>query len=120
MASKLILVLLGLMSLLFGGWAGVTAFEDTTLPISTLGMMGMLGYLFHSAVIFASLTFEVQVRRVLTLLLLCWHVPEAILIVSFGMGIPEDGQFVGVAIHAGFSALALLSWYLAKAKEVDE
>ncbi len=114
MISKIILVLLGVTSLVFGGWAGVTAFEDTTLPISTFGMMGMMGYLFHSAVIFTSLTFSVQVRRVLTLLLLCWHVPETILIMTLGMGIPEDGQMVGVVIHAGFSALALLSWYLAK------
>ena len=34
-----------------------------------------------------SLTFPVQVRRVLTLLLLVWHVPEAILIATQGMGI---------------------------------
>ena len=51
---------------------------------------------------------------------LCWHVPEAIRIASLGMGIPEDGQLVGVAIHAGFSALALLSWYFAKTVEVDD
>lgn len=36
------------------------------------------------------------------------------------MGIPEDGRFVGVVMHAGFSALALLSWYLARAAEVSE
>jgi hypothetical protein len=77
-------------------------------------MMGMLGYLFHSAVIFTSLGFPIQVRRVLTLLILLWYVPEAILIATLGMGIPADGQFVGVTIHASFSALALLSWYLAK------
>ena len=114
MISKLILVVLGVMSLVFGGWAGMVAFGDTTQMTSTLGMMGMLGYLFHSAVIFMSLTFPVQVRRVLTLLLLVWHVPEAILIATQGMGIPEDGQVVGIAIHAGFSVLALLSLYLAK------
>ena len=114
MISKLILVFLGVVSLIFGGWAGMAAFGDTTQMTSTLGMMGMLGYLFHSAVIFVSLTFPVQVRKVLTLLLLIWHVPETILIATQGMGIPEDGRFVGMAIHAGFSVLALLSWYLAK------
>jgi hypothetical protein len=67
MISKIILLVLGVVSLVFGGWAGIAAFEDTSLPISTLGM-----------------------------------------------GIPEDGRFVGIAIHIGFSALALLSWYLAK------
>lgn len=120
MASKIILVFLGLVSLMLGGWAGVTAFADTTLPISALGMMGMMGYLFHSAVIFTSLTFPVQVRRVLTLLLLCWHVPETILIATLGMGIPADEQSVGVGIHTGFSVLALVSWYLAKPAEESD
>ena len=46
MISKLILVVLGVMSLVFGGWAGMVAFGDTTQMTSTLGMMGMLGYLF--------------------------------------------------------------------------
>lgn len=120
MVSKLILVFLGLVSLFFAGWAGVTAFEDTTLPISSLGMMGMMGYLFHAVVIFASLTFPLQVRRVLTLLILVWHVPEAILIAAFGMGVPEDTQISGVAIHTSYCILALLSWYLAKPAAVSE
>ena len=77
-------------------------------------MMGALGYLFHAAVIFTSLTFPVQIRRVLTLLLLVWHVPEAILIAAFGMGIPQDTRPAGIAIHSGFALLALLSWYLAR------
>ena len=113
MISNAILVALGVIGLVFGSWAGLQAFADTTQPISTLGMMGMFGYLFHSAVIFTALTFPVPVRRVLTLLLLLWHVPEALLIATLGMGIPPDGRVVGVAIHAGFAAFALLSWYLA-------
>ncbi len=116
MVSKLILVFIAVVQLLAGGWAAVTVFEDTTLPISTLGMMGMLGSLFHSTVLFASLKFRVQERRLLTLLLLVWHVPEAILIATLGMGIPEDQQLFGIIIHAVLSLLALLSWYLAKEK----
>ena len=116
MISKLLLVIIGVVQLLAGSWAGAIVFEDTTLPISTLGMMGMLGSLFHSAVIFASLTFRVQERRVLTLLLLVWHIPEAILIATKGMGIPEEQRLVGVITHAGMGALALLSWHLAKEK----
>ena len=54
-----------------------------------------------------------DVRRTLTLLLV-WHVPETLLIATFGMGIPADQQPVGIAIHAGFSILALVSWYLAR------
>lgn len=114
MISKLILILLGVLSLLFGAWAGSQAFADTTQMLSTMGLMGMMGYLFHSTVIFTSITFPVQVRRIITLLLLVWHIPETLLIAMFGMGIPEDVQPVGVAIHASFSLLALLSWYLAR------
>lgn len=102
---------------MFGSWAGVAAFEDTTSLVSTMGMMGMMGYLFHSAVIFTSLRFSVEVRKTLTLLLLVWHVPETILIATFGMGIPETEQPMGIAIHASYSILALLSWYLAKEKQ---
>jgi len=115
MISKLILIALGLMGLLFGGWAGFLAFENTTTMVSTLGLMGMMGYLFHSSVIFVSLTFPVDIRRKLTLLLLIWHIPETLLIAIFGMGIPEESQLSGIAIHSGISLLALLSWYLAKA-----
>ena len=112
---KLILISLGTLSLVFAAWAGIAAFEDTTLPISALAMMGMMGYIFHSAVIFTMLRFSVQVRRILTLLLLIWHVPEALLIASFGMGVP-DGRLVGVLFHGLFTLLALLSWYLEKDK----
>jgi len=114
MISKLILVLLAIASLFFGGWAGVTAFEDTTQMISTLGMMGMLGYFFHSAVIATSLRFPVDVRKVITLLILVWHIPETLLIATFGMGIPESDQLTGIIIHGSYSLLALLSWFLAK------
>jgi len=114
MISKLILVVLALVSLLFAGWAGAAAFADTASPVSSLAMMGMMGYVFHAAVIFIALTFPVQIRRALTLLLLVWHVPETTLIAGFGMGVPDDQRIVGIAIHAGFSVLALLSWYLAK------
>ncbi len=117
MISKLILVLLGVASLVFGSWAAWIALSDTTALTSTLGMMGALGYLFHSAVIFTSLTFPARVRRVLTLLLLVWHVPEALLIATLGMGIPASEQPVGIAIHSGFALLALLSWYLARGEE---
>jgi len=56
----------------------------------------------------------------LTLLLLVWHVPETLLIAAFGMGTPDENQFSGIAIHSGFSLLALLSWYLAKDEEVTD
>jgi len=114
MISKLILIVLGVLSLLFGAWAGVEAFKDTTLPISTMALMGMMGYLFHSIIIFMSLSFPVQIRRKITLLLLVWHIPETILIAVFGMGIPEDIQSSGILIHATFSVLAVASWYFAK------
>jgi len=114
MISKLILIVLALAGLMFGGWAGFLAFTDTEELVSTLGLMGMMGYLFHSTVIFASLTFPVDVRRNLTLLLLVWHVPETLLIATFGMGIPQEDQLSGIVIHSSFSLLALLSWYLAK------
>jgi len=114
MISKLILIVLALAGLMFGGWAGFLAFTDTEELVSTLGLMGMMGYLFHSTVIFASLTFPVDVRRKLTLLLLVWHVPETLLIATFGMGIPQEDQLSGIVIHSSFSLLALLSWYLAK------
>ena len=120
MISKLILIVLGIAGLLFGGWAGFLALEDTTTIVSTLGLMGMMGYLFHSAVIFASLTFPVDIRRKLTLLLLVWHVPETLLIATLGMGIPEENQLSGIAIHTTFSLLALLSWYLAKDEDIRE
>ena len=112
MFSNIILVVLALVSLLFGGWAGVSAFADTTAPLSSLAMMGMMGYLFHAAVILLALTLPAEIRKKLTLLLLVWHIPEATLIAMFGMGVPD--RVVGVAIHGGFAALALLSWYLAK------
>ena len=114
MISKIILILLGILSLGFGAWAGVEAFKDTSAPISTMALMGMMGYLFHAAIIFMSITFPVEIRRKITLLLLLWHIPETILIATFGMGIPEDVQPSGIAIHAGFSGLALLSWYLSR------
>jgi hypothetical protein len=112
MFSNVILVVLALVSLLFGGWAGVSAFADTAAPLSSLAMMGMMGYLFHAAVILLALTLPTDIRKKLTLLLLVWHVPEATLIAIFGMGVPD--RAVGVAIHAGFATLALLSWYLVK------
>lgn len=114
MKSKLILMLLGLLSLFFGSWAGAEAFKDTAQPISTMALMGMMGYLFHALVIFMSLTFPAGIRRKLTLLILAWHIPETILIAIFGMGIPEDTQLSGIVIHSTFSGLALLSWYLDK------
>ncbi len=114
MTSKLILLLLGALGLVSGGWAASIAFSDTSGPLSTLAMMGMMGYLFHSAVIFAALSFPLRQRRALTLLLLVWHVPEAILIATMGMGIPAEQQIYGVLFQSGFAALALLSWYLAK------
>ena len=52
MISKLILVFIAVVQLLAGGWAASIAFANTTLPISTLAMMGMLGSLFHSTVLF--------------------------------------------------------------------
>ena len=114
MISKLILVLIGVGQLLAGGWAASIAFADVTAPISAVAMMGMFGSLFHSIVLFASLGFRTRERKVVTLLLLVWHIPEAILIATMGMGVPEDQQFVGIATHVTYSILALLSWYLAK------
>ena len=58
MISKLILVFIAVVQLLAGGWAASIAFANNTLPISTLAMMGMLGSLFHSTVLFASLKFR--------------------------------------------------------------
>jgi hypothetical protein len=114
MISKLILLLLGVLGLVSGGWAAFIALSDTTSQLSTLAMMGTMGYLFHSAVIFTALTFPLRQRRTLTLLLLVWHVPEAILIATMGMGIPAEQQLAGILFQSGFAALALLSWYLAK------
>lgn len=115
LGSKIILIFLALLSLVFSAWAGMAAFEDTSSPVSALAMMGMMGYIFHSAVILLMLSFAVQVRRSLTLLLLIWHIPEAILIAGFGMGVPE-GRMIGVLFHSAFSLLALLSWYLERDK----
>ncbi len=115
--SKVILVLIGIVQLLAGSWAASVVFADTTAPISTMGMMGMLGSLFHSVVLFASLTFRTHERRVITLLLLVWHIPEAVLIATFGMGVAQDQQLVGIVTHAGIAVLALVSWYFAKNEE---
>ena len=114
MISKLILVFIAVVQLLAGGWAASIAFANNTLPISTLAMMGMLGSLFHSTVLFASLKFRLQERKLITLLLLLWHLPEAILIATLGMGIPVDQRPFGIATHLVLALLALLSWYLAK------
>jgi len=114
MVSKLILVFIGVIQLLAGTWAGFSVFEDTAAPASALGMMGMLGSLFHTAVLFAAVSFRVRERKIVTLLLLVWHVPEAVLIAAFGMGVPEEQRLVGIALHATLGVLALLSWHLAK------
>lgn len=113
MISKSILILLGLLALSFGGWAANIAFADINAPISTMALMGMMGYLFHAAIIFIALTFPVEIRRKITLLLLLWHIPETLLIAVYGMGIPKDIQTSGIIIHGAFSIFAFLSWYLA-------
>ena len=114
MISKLLLIIIALIQLGFGFWAATQAFKDVSDPSSALAMMGMFGSLFHSLIIFASLYFPVNVRRVITLLLVTWHLPEAILIFTFGMGVPEGEQFFGILMHTSFAVLALLSWWLAK------
>ena len=112
MISKILLLIIGVMQLLAGSWAASIVFKDTTLPIASIEMMGMLGSLFHSAIIFASLGFRAKERRIVALLLLVWHIPEAILIATLGMGVPESQQMVGIITHGGFGVLALVSWYL--------
>lgn len=113
MISKIILVVLGLLSLGFGLWAGMEAFRGIGL-VGQLGLMGMMGSLFQSVIIFASLTFPTKIRRTITLLLLTWHIPETLLIATVGMGIPENQQTFGILLHGSWCVLALLSWYLAK------
>ena len=113
MVSKIILVILGILSLAFGAWAGMEAFNGSGL-VGQLGLMGMMGSVFQSVIIFASLTFPTAIRRTITLLLLTWHVPETLLIATAGMGIPEDQQTFGIILHSTWVVLALLSWYLAK------
>lgn len=112
MYSKIILVVLAILSLVFGLWAGAEAFKGTGL-VGQLGLMGMMGSIFQTVIILASLTFSVKTRRTITLLLLTWHIPETLLIAIFGMGIPEDQQTFGIILHSTWSVLALLSWYLA-------
>ena len=114
MISKLLLIFIALVQLGFGVWAGTQAFNDVSDPSSSLAMMGMFGSVFHSVIIFASLYFPVHVRKVITLLLITWHLPEAILIFTFGMGVPQDEQMFGILMHSSFVVLALLSWWLAK------
>ncbi len=116
MISKIILVILGLLSLAFGGWAGMEAFKGTGL-VGQLGLMGMMGSIFQSVIIFASLTFPTKIRRTITLLLLTWHIPETLLILGVGMGIPKEQQTFGIILHTSWCILALLSWYLAKEKK---
>lgn len=113
MWSKIILIVLAILSLVFGLWAGNEAFNGSGL-VGQLGLMGMMGSFFQTVIIIASLFFPVKIRRSITLLLLTWHIPEALLIVIFGMGIPEDQQSFGIVLHSTWSVLAILSWYLAK------
>ena len=103
--------------LLAGGWAGSIAFADVSESISSVAMMGMLGSIFHSTILFAALFFRVRERRIVALCLLAWHIPEAILIASLGMGVPADQQLVGIVMHASFGILAFFAWYLEKPKE---
>jgi len=110
--SKTILALLGLYCLFTASWGASVAFADTAVQTSTVAMMGMLGALSQGVVIFASLTFPAGVRRTLTLLLLVWHIPEALLIATMGMGVPLQTQASGVTIHAVFCVLAMLAWFL--------
>jgi len=115
LVTKCILIFLAVWSLISAGWAGNIAFLDTTLLISDLAMMGMFGYLFHALIIFSSLWFERSARKTITLLIAAWHLPEAILIGLFGMGVP-DGKIVGVSVQLTFVILALSAWYLDKDK----
>lgn len=111
MITKIIFCVIAILQLLSGAWAANIAFADTTSEISTLAMMGMLGSLFHSSVLIAAMWFPARVQKIIALLLLLWHIPEAILIASYGMGIPEDQQLVGILTHGIISIMAIAAWY---------
>lgn len=119
MASKTILVGIGILQLMAALWAGGVAFADTTAAISTVAMMGMLGSVFHSLVLFASVRFPASARRTIAGLLLAWHIPETLLLATFGMGVPVDQRPVGIATHAFMSVLALLAWHFAKPSDTS-
>lgn len=110
LTSKIILIFLSIISLGFATWAGSAAFADTMAPLAPLAMMGMMGYIFHAVIMIAALYFTKTVRKTILLLLLTWHIPEALLIGIFTMGVP-DGRLTGVIIHSTFCVLALIAYY---------
>jgi len=117
MISTILVVIIAVMQLMFGGMmAASVAFLDTTMPISTLAMMALLGSIFHSVLLIASIKFPSKVRKTILLLLLVWHIPEAGLIQMYGMGVPPAQQMMGSGIHVVISMLALLAWYFTKDK----
>lgn len=109
MVSKIILVVLAILSMAFGSWAAMQAFTTEGLT-AQLGLMGFMGSLLQSVFIIASLWFPTNIRKKMTLLLLAWHVPEALLIAIFGMGIPAEEQTFGIILHSVWSILVLIAW----------